>query len=236
MKEAEGDPDQTLRYLRSRSDLETRSAFFIALLRQRGTQAALEWIESEHLLPSDLNAGAALTLVHDQILSGRFEEALTVIAQVPQSYFDECPALIMLRAQLTLVSMLPADQKSVFLRGLPANPKTLQLASGSESQEKLAAANADIRHLLDLLGELGLPHLESCLSELDIWLRLQRPTMRKAARQQLTTEIVDPATTLQRVRLALAYGIPFNREALERHLAARKELGGGRQTSGTLPS
>lgn len=182
MKEAEGDPDQTLRYLRSRSDLETRSAFFIALLRQRGTQAALEWIESEHLLPSDLNAGAALTLVHDQILSGRFEEALTVIAQVPQPYFDECPALIMLRAQLTLVSMLPADQKSVFLQGLPANPKTLQLASGSESQEKLAAANADIRHLLDLLGELGLPHLESCLSELDIWLRLQRPTTRKAAR------------------------------------------------------
>lgn len=42
----------------------------------------------------------------------------------------------------------------------------------------------------------------------------------------MTTEIVDPATTLQRVRLALAYGIPFNREALERHLAARKELGG----------
>jgi hypothetical protein len=116
IKEAEGDPDQTLRCLRSRSDLETRSAFFMALLRQRGTDAALEWVESENLLPSGLNAGAALSLVHNQILSGRFEEALTAIAQVPQPYFNECPVLILLRAQLTLVSTLPADQKSAFVK------------------------------------------------------------------------------------------------------------------------
>jgi hypothetical protein len=226
IKEAEGDPDQILRCLRWRSDIQTRSAFFMALLRQRGRDAALEWIESENLSPSGLDAWTALNLVHSRVLSERFEEALTAIAQVPQPYFNECPALIMLRAQLMLASMLPADQKSTFFHGLPANPKTLQLASGSESEEKLAAANSDIDRLLGLLGTLGLANFESCLSELDLWLRLERPATGGAARQQLAKEIADPEKTLQRVRLALAYGVPFNQDALQRHLASRKELGG----------
>jgi hypothetical protein len=136
----------------------------MALLRQRGTDAALEWVESENLLPSGLNAGAALSLVHNQILSGRFEEALTAIAQVPQPYFNECPVLILLRAQLTLVSTLLADKKSAFVQGLPANPKILQLVSGSGNQEKLAAATVDIQRLLGLLGELGLTDFESASS------------------------------------------------------------------------
>src|SRR5262249_29767185 len=61
---------------------------------------------------------------------------------------------------------------------------------------------------------------------IELWLRLEDPETEEAARRQLAGELGDPSKTLKRVRLALAYGISFNTEALQRHLAARRDLGG----------
>ena len=109
---------------------------------------------------------------------------------------------------------------------MPTNPKALQPAVGPAGEEKIVAASADLQHVLGLLRGLDLGHLERFLSEFDLWLRLQNPATREAAREQLAAEIADPEKTLHRVRLALAYDVPFNREALERHLAAQKQFGG----------
>ncbi len=63
------------------------------------------------------------------------------------------------------------------------------------------------------------------LEEQILWLRLEDPSTAQDARRQIEEEIKNPEKTLRRVRLALAYGIPFNREALLRSLNAKHELG-----------
>ena len=226
LSEAEGNPDVTLRKLRERVDPETRSALFTSLIRQRGRGEAVCWIRSEDLAPADLNPPGTMNLVIAQIENGEFEEALRDISRTPAAYFDQCPALCLLRARLTLASILPADQKGALFHGLPIDPKTLQLAAGSDRHRKIELAQRDLQRLLGLLDRLDLGFLESFLSELKLWLLLEDATTRAAAREQLASEITDPEKTLHRVGLALAYGIPFNQDALERYLASQKELGG----------
>jgi hypothetical protein len=61
--------------------------------------------------------------------------------------------------------------------------------------------------------------------ELCLWTQLEDPETRQKAIEVVTAELADPSKTLQRVRLALSYDIPFNRDALWRHLRSRHEIG-----------
>ncbi len=226
LKGAEGDPDAILRDLKTRTDADARSALFAVLITQRGKEAALSWVENEHLAPKDLNAIGATNLIIKEIENGQFDAALGHATEIPAHYYDQCPALLLLRAQVQLASILPTDQKAALFQTLPLNPKVLQLASGSKREEAIQSAGRDITALRGLIKELDLGYLDDFLSELDLWLRLENPPTEQSARAQLAEEIVDPAKTLQRVRLALAYDVPFNADALQRHLTAQKEMGG----------
>ena len=226
LMEADGDPGGALRTLRLRTDPESRAAVFTMLLRQRNEEAALKWFRSENLTVADLMPAGAMNMIVTAAQHGQFEEARSSVDGVPQGYPDQCPALYLIRAQLFIGSALPKDQKGALFQGLPVNPRVLQLASGPATQQRLAKALGDLQHLLGELDGLGLEHLKQYVSELELWVRLEATATRDAARLQLTEEIGKPENTLHRVRLALAYDVPFNHEALERRLAERKELGG----------
>lgn len=226
LKEAGGDPDTTLRLLRTRADPETRAALFTTLIRQCGIDAALKWVRTEGFAPSAFSAVGALNLILSEIESEHFDEALADIAKVPAEYFSDCPALRLLRAQLNVASILAVDQKAAIFQGLPIDPRTLQLAAGQKTQQHIRAAHQDLRALLKALEELDLRHLEAFVSEFELWLRLEDIAAREEARDQLTAEIADPSKTLRRVRLALAYDVSFNQDALQRHLAGQKDIGG----------
>jgi len=226
LHEAEGDPNTTLQELKKRADPDTRSALMTTLIRQKGRGAALAWARTENLEPNDFNAHGAMNFVLQEIEEGEFDRALQHTSAIPDGYFDQCPALRLLRAQLTLASILPKDQKAALFQGLPMNPRVLQLASGAKAKESLRIAASDIRALIALIPELGLDYLESFLTEFELWLRLEDDDTRDAAREQVAKEIADPDKTLQCVRLALAYKIPFNQEALQRHLISQKDIGG----------
>jgi hypothetical protein len=226
LMEADGDPDGALRTLRLRTDPESRAAVFMMLRRQRNEEAALKWFRSENLTVADLTPAGAMNMIVTAAQHGQFEEARSSVDGVPPGYPDQCPALYLIRAQLVLGSALPKDQKGALFQGLPVNPRVLQLASGPATQQRLAQALGDLQHLLGELDGLGLEHLKQYVSELELWVRLEGTATRDAARLQLAEEIGKPENTLHRVRLALAYDVPFNYAALERRLAERKELGG----------
>ncbi len=226
LTEAKGDVNGALQALRKRADPEARFAIFNVLLRTRGADDVLAWVRSESLTVLDFNAPGALNLLIREIQTEQFDAALANVNSLPANYASECVALYLLRAQLALASVLPIDQKAALFQGLPIDPSMLQFASGAKSQEIIKKALADIQILLGLLPELDLGELETFLSEFELWLRLELPDTREIVRRQVAAEIADPDKTLRRVRLALGYGIPFNQDALNRHLAAHKELGG----------
>ena len=109
LKGAAGEPEATLRELGRRNDPDTRSAFFQALLRQRGKEAALDWVRAEHLAPKDFNPPGATNLIITEIENGQFDEALQHTTEIRVSYFDDCPALRLLRGELRLASIVPVD-------------------------------------------------------------------------------------------------------------------------------
>jgi hypothetical protein len=226
LHEAAGDSDATLRALKSRMDVDTRSALLTTLVRQRGSAAALEWAKEEKLEPRDFNPPGAMNLILQEIDQGEFGSALDHVAKMPNGYADQCPAILLLRAQLTLAAILPTDQKAALFQGLPLNFKELQLASGVKAQESIRAAATDLRALISLLDELGLQYLEKFLKEFELWLRLEDDDTQDETRAQVAKEIADPELTLHRVRLALSYRIPFNQDALQRRLTWQKDVGG----------
>ncbi|MER9185920.1 HTH domain-containing protein [Mesorhizobium australicum] len=226
VKEAGGGIDAALRDLKTRGDIDARSAVFLILMRQQGGDVALDWARAESLGPADFTAPSAMNLVLKTIEAGEFDQALAFISQMPAAYFGEISALRLIRSQLTLASLLPLDQKSAPFEGLPIDPRQFRFAGGPNTDSLVKAALADLEALLAQATELGIEYLSDFLSEFALWLRLEISDLRDEARAQLTQEITNTKTTLRRVRLALAYDIPFNSDALQRSLAARKQLGG----------
>lgn len=226
LEEAAGDPDGAVRLLRSRLDVDTRSALLTSLWRQNGALAALAWANSAGYGSPDFNSAGAVSLIVMKVDTAQYDDAFLQVERIPANYFDESPILYLIRAQLATSAALPADQKAEVFHGLPLDPRRLQIAAGEASQTKIRRARQDLQSLLALLTELELDRYRSFLSEFELWLRLEDKKTQDEALAQLSAEIADPAKTLQRVRLALAYHTPFNREALKRHLASQKSLGG----------
>ncbi|TPN83201.1 hypothetical protein FJ987_17275 [Mesorhizobium sp. CU2] len=226
LKEANRDPNGALRHLKSRNDIEARSALFSVLMRHKGPQAALMWARTENLGAEDFTPPSALNLVLRMVESADYDAALAFVLQIPSAYFDEIAALLLLRAQLRLASILPQDQKAALFQGLPINPRQLQFASGPRADDIAKAALSDIQALLAQTKDLGVTYLDDYLMEFALWLRLEIVDEHASAREQLAVEIADPELTLRRVRLALAYDIPFDATALQRNLVQRKEIGG----------
>ncbi len=226
LKEAAGDPDAALRHLKARDDIDARSATFLVLVRLHGADAALQWATSSTLGPADLSAVGTFNFVITTVENKEFDKASAFISQVPDTQFEEIPALQLMRALLGLASVLPYDQKSALFHGLPINPKQLQFAGGPRTDILIKAALTDLEALLPIMLELELGDFESTLSEFILWLRLELPDQHDAARAQLIKELSQRDTTLRRVRLALAYDVDFNKDALSRTLLTRKQLGG----------
>ena len=157
---------------------------------------------------------------------GKYQEALTIAAALPSQLSDHAPALYLVRANIKLAAALPADQKVQIFSGLPLNPRALKLASDRLSRLQIKSAISDIQRLAPVAEHLGLTRNKEYLDELQLWIQLEDPDSREQAIKTVAVELAEPAKTLRRVRLALSYQIPFNREALIRHLQSQRAVGG----------
>jgi hypothetical protein len=222
---AEGDPKTSLRALKQLGTPQAKSAIFNQLFRLEGNEKALEWCRKSGLKITDLDPGGAQNLLVKRTVVRDYETALQEAQILPDSYLRACPALRSLRANLLLTSILPAAHRPILFEGMAINPRMLQFASVGNSQAVIGKAQADLDTVLSLTPELKLVHLTPLLEEQVLWLQLEQTTTRSAAEARIAEEIKDPAKTLRRVRLALAYKIPFNQEALTRHLDVQKDVG-----------
>jgi hypothetical protein len=222
---AEGNPEEALRTLRKLDTPEAKGAIFGQLFRTQGGKKALEWIASYGITINDLDAGGALNLLLQRIENDEFKTALLEAETLNDAHLAAVPALRTVRSGLRISSLLPKDQRRVPFEGVPINPRMLEFASSEQTASILAAARADLEAAIAATDELRLGEVRPLLEEQILWLRLEDEATEEAARQQVLEEIKDPTKTLRRVRLALAYAVPFNKDALMRRLVAEKEVG-----------
>jgi hypothetical protein len=194
-------------------------------MRTKGADAALKWVDKSGLRPTDFHPVGWFNVLIRRIEVGQYEKALNEMETFFGGTLSDCPALYSIRGNLRLASILPGDQKSVVFSGLPLNPRQLQFASDAASQAKLTAARNDFEDLYALTDELRLSKLKPYLEEQILWLKLEDAATREETQATVAEDIKDQSKTLWRVRLALAYNIPFNKEALRRHLLAQKQVG-----------
>lgn len=222
---AEGDIDQTLRLLRRLSSPEARGAIFRHLIQRDGKEKALDWVKTTGIEILDLDPPGALNLLLQRIENGEYENALKDAETLTDAQFAALPALRLVKSGLLLASLLPKDQKSVPFQGLPITPRVLQFNSLETTPAKLGRARTELEATLPIVCSLALTKVAQLLEEQILWLRLEDQTTRESAKREITDEINDAKHTLRRVRLALAYDVPFNRDALKRKLEADRRVG-----------
>ncbi|MBI1308959.1 MAG: hypothetical protein GC129_03730 [Proteobacteria bacterium] len=224
--DAVGRSGQALQLLRKQDNPNSRTTIFNHLGRVGGAKAAIDWLVSNELDSKDLNAAGVINLLLRRLEMGQFDEALRDSELIPAQHYSVCPVLHWLKANFLVASILPADQKAQIFQALPMNPRLLQLASDAAGLEQIRRAQTEIVAVLAVMPSLGLRQMPSIVEEVALWLRLEDPVTKEEATAKIASDISDPKLTLQRVRLALAYNVPFNVEALERHLRSQKAVGG----------
>lgn len=224
--DANGDPAGALRALRGRADGPSNSASLAVIRRYKGVDRLWEWITDEGLTASDFSETGAFNLVMALIQCEKFNEAFQAIKTLPARFFEELPVLRLLRAQLVLADTLPLGRKSAVFDGLQINPRSLQFPDTAKAADAKKAAVVDFEALVREAGVLGIGNLRDYFAENLLWLQLEIAELRDRAYSQLTAEISDPALTLKRVRLGLAYHVDFNADALMRKLLRQQELAG----------
>jgi hypothetical protein len=226
VEDANGRVDDALRILRSLNSPDARTAIFNILSNRRSVQQALDWTDSGGYALTDFNSQGVTNVLLKLISERRYDDALARCGILSGAIFDEVPALYLIRANLNLAFALPAEQKRIIFSGLPINPRFLRLASDLGSLQRIKVARHDIQTLIPIAQQLKLVKTADYLEELDLWIQLEGPETREEARQKVSSGLADPTKTLRRIRLALWYDIPFNRDALSRHLRSQRELGG----------
>lgn len=226
LDDANGKTDEALRALRQIDNADARTATYVVISRRQTVRSALDWFKSTNYVLADFNAQGIVNILLNLVGEGQFDDALNAAVAIPDSVLDQAPAARLMRAQLKIASALPDGQKQLIFHGLPINPRTLRFASDSSSHARIREASQEIGDLEGVVEQLKLTRTFEYLEELQLWLQLEDARSKDAATKKVSTELADPAKTLRRVRLALFYGIPFNRDALWRHLRSQKDVGG----------
>ena len=220
------DVDAAIRACRELDTAEARSQMFALLRTKKGNQEAHDWVVREKLSPADFNAAGAVNVCATALVLDQFDFAADWIEKVPHDLVEESAGLLYLRGEVRLASTVPVDQRSSVLNGLPRHLGMITFAQTPAALTKRAEALADFKTFLPRLAELDVPHLIAFVSELILWLEITDPATRETAMAALAADLRNPKRVIERVRLAISFGVEFDREGLREELHRRRQAGG----------
>lgn len=223
-REASGDLEGALRALRGREDTDARSAVFSLLLKAERQEDAFRWLGPlNELPPARLTAIGWRNLGAVLMELGRWNEAADVLRALPPELSEECPDLAYVTGLACAALVLPPSARAGLRYGV-VNP-IMGCLEGAEAAEAHAAALAALGRAATALRRVGLVeragNAELCATKL----RLMWPATREAEREAVAAKLSGASGTNDLVPLALDFGIPFDREAVERRLARAELLG-----------
>lgn len=230
------DVDAAIRACRLLDTAEARSQAFALLRTSKGKEAAHDWVTRKKLSPADFNAVGATNVCANALVLDHFDFAADWIEKTPQQLVDETAGLLFLRAQVRLAGTVPPDQRQSVLYGLPRHLGMITFAQTAEALAKRADALADFKAVRPRIAELDLPPLSGFVAELILWLEITDPATRETAMATLAADLRNPALVIERVRLAISFGVEFDREGVREELQTRRQAGGwtGQEASAAI--
>jgi hypothetical protein len=227
LAKARGDIDESLQTVRNVETPDGRSVLFGLLCDIRGRSAALLWLTDYLPFGPDLLTGygwrAAIVKLAEE---KRWEEAARIASTTTRDHLKECPDLAYVNGAINAGLLLPTDFRHCVLQG----PIALHIgvAEGREADERRERAGEQFGVAARLMDEIGFPQRAEAAREWLLCLRLIHPDLavRESARQEVHLAMRNGREAVDRVALAIAFGVEFEPEPLERFLRERALTGG----------
>ena len=227
---AHDDINAALKLLRELKTPDARSQLAGIIAKDKGPQAALDWIRTEKLTAADFTSIGVHNVTMMALEVNDVDFATSWIEGVTEAQLRASPSLLALRADFTVAKTLPPDQRDSVIV-LPLDFRDLHTFEDADSIQTRRGAAADLARLLDLTRELGLPTVAKRVEERLCWLQGLDPDKRDAAKARIADGLTsEPARW---VRLALRFNVNFDRDELRRRLERLRGTGGWSADEGT---
>ena len=229
ISEAEGDSYGAVRILRDASDPDLRAVLLATLRRLRGCDGALAWFDDEPGRddPGFFTGGGWSGLAVCLAEAGRWQEAAGRLSAVHDLHIEEWPDLAFVEGVINAALLLPDDLRRFALTMDLFHP-AVRTVEGPEANRRRARADACFARAIDLMARLDLHARAQAAQDWRLWLRLtsSEAAAVRSAREEVASGMTDGARAVNLIPFARGFGIEFDVEPLQRHLARGKRLGG----------
>ncbi|NOJ41056.1 HTH domain-containing protein [Bradyrhizobium australiense] len=224
---AEGRINEVIQILRDRTDAESRSVLFSIIANERDEDDALTWFAENNLSPAHLTALGIFSLSFIYLKREDWDGVERVLSQTTAEQLAALPYLYFLRGAIRFVKLLPVQERSAALAGLPMDVRNARPIVGDhEVSAVLDTVLDDLRRALPSATSLGLREAPRNIESYIIWGELLHPSRKEKALGQLRRDMDDNALAVSRIQYALAYLKDYSPAALEAYLQRRDALGG----------
>ncbi len=228
ISEADGDIDSALRCLRDFDDPDSRSVFFILLVRVRGEVEAFKWFEKQNGADNP-DFFSATGWVNWAIVAAKCEKWMDAAKTLPalESKWDEAPMLAVIEGIINAALLLPQEYRTRVLDGAPLYHGIAPIHrddAGTWYARATECFRSAERRLQGKVNEAWMKTLE----DWSLWLRLMNPDIVSAneARDQLKDEMKEGAKAVVLIPFAYSFGISYDPDPVREYLQQRKEVGG----------
>lgn len=223
-------PDATsadgLRRLRgdARPDARTTALLIVRILD--GEEKAREWVERSSYEAAQAEGLGLMTLVQLAITEGDLNKARVLTRIATPAMIARYPRLWCDRAILALDNLFAVSVGPLILNGVPFMP-VYEFAAGPRGEaEQRDAVREDLRAAHEAVKNIGAHDAARHIAMVSTWLDLLDESTAEDARSRVSSEMEVGDEAVHWCQLALPFRIPFDRSALECHLAKARIDGG----------
>lgn len=198
-----------------------RSAALQIVYNANGADAAVAWIELAKLGIADLDSDGAFLLISCHIEKQDWDAAYAYVCVLTAEDFEHTPILCHVAALARLTHSVVADMRRFAINGVPLNARHFPLIDTPAALEDRREAARLFRVGEATARDFGSQRAIRFNAVYAHWLELRDPADTDAARALLSAIFALGDDITAYIPLALAWGIPIDREAVDRDLARR---------------
>lgn len=209
-------------------------AAFICVVNGRGFAEAKTWLENAGANVDDLDGNGKVVFVQRSLSEGDFDLALSVAGRFTETDFALLPGALLHAAKSHLMLAVPQDLRVGVLQNVPFDAARFSLQDDPASIQNRRSAIELFDRASRAAAGVDLKKAARHAADYSLWLRLVDSGSEPQARVELADSIKDADTLLNRLHLALQFGIEVDLAVAEREVNRQTALSGGKSVEAAL--
>ncbi|QXF12285.1 HTH domain-containing protein [Sphingopyxis terrae] len=198
-----------------------RSAALQIVYNANGLDAALAWVEQAKLGIADLDSDGGFLLLSCHLDKQDWDAAYADARVLTAEDFERTPMLCHVAALARMTHSVVADMRRFAVNGVPLDSRHFPLIDTPAALEDRREAARLFRAGAATARDFGGLKAIRFNATYALWLELRDPADSEAARARLSAIFASGDDVTAYIPLALAWGIPIDRDAVDRDLARR---------------